>query len=95
MAIWKEVLGLDHISVHDNFFGLGGHSLLTIQVISKLEKKIGLRISPREFIYQTLGQMAASIELQRKDLTMGGVQFKQKSIWRRIRQAISTGSSRD
>ncbi len=64
VTIWKEVLELDHISVHDNFFEIGGHSLLSMQVISRLEKKIGLRINPRELIYQTLGQLAASIEQQ-------------------------------
>jgi acyl carrier protein len=67
--IWKETLELDHISVHDNFFEIGGHSLLSIQVISQLEKKIGLRINPREFIYQTLGQLAASLEQRTRDLT--------------------------
>jgi len=95
MAIWKEALALDHISIHDNFFEIGGHSLLSIQVISQLEEKIGLRINPREFIYQTLGQLAASVELQRKDFTMGGEQFKKDSIWRRIKKTISAGNHRD
>jgi alpha/beta superfamily hydrolase/acyl carrier protein len=67
--IWKEVLGLDHISVHDNFFELGGHSLLSIQVVTKLERKIGFRINPGEFIYQTLGQLAASLEQRTDNLT--------------------------
>jgi acyl carrier protein len=64
VVIWKEVLKLYHISVHDNFFEIGGNSLQSIQVISQLEKKIGLRINPREFIYQTLGQLATSVERQ-------------------------------
>ena len=60
--IWQEVLGVDRISVHDNFFDLGGHSLLSIKVISRIEKKIGQRIDPREIILQTLGQLAAICE---------------------------------
>src|SRR3990172_5603493 len=62
--IWQEALGVDRVSVHDNFFDLGGHSLLSIKVISRIEKKIGQRIDPREIILQTLGQLAAICEQQ-------------------------------
>nr|QEO74050.1 condensation domain-containing protein [uncultured bacterium] len=34
--IWQEMLGLEKVGVHDNFFDLGGHSLLLVQVCSKL-----------------------------------------------------------
>jgi acyl carrier protein len=33
--IWGEVLGLEKVGIHDNFFDLGGHSLLVVQVISR------------------------------------------------------------
>jgi amino acid adenylation domain-containing protein len=90
IAIWKEVLSLDHISVQDNFFEVGGHSLLSIQVISRLEKRIGLRINPREFIYQTLGQLAASIERQKIDASKGGQATKKKGLWHAIKQKVSS-----
>ena len=35
-AIWQEVLGLDEIGVHDNFFDLGGHSLAASQVLVRV-----------------------------------------------------------
>jgi len=92
--VWKEALELDHISVHDNFFGLGGHSLLSIQIISQLEKKIGLRINPREFVYQTLGQLAASIEQQRPDLTQKKGEVKENGFWNAIKRKISSGNHR-
>ncbi|WP_341528546.1 amino acid adenylation domain-containing protein [Nostoc sp. UHCC 0302] len=38
LAIWKEVLGLEHISTQDNFFDLGGHSALVLQVMYKIQK---------------------------------------------------------
>ncbi|MEH1869056.1 MAG: amino acid adenylation domain-containing protein [Nostoc sp.] len=38
LAIWKEVLGLEHISTQDNFFDLGGHSALVLQLTYKLQK---------------------------------------------------------
>ncbi len=37
-AIWAEALGTTELSIHDNFFDLGGHSLLLIQIHSKLQK---------------------------------------------------------
>jgi amino acid adenylation domain-containing protein len=36
-TIWQEVLGLDKVGRHDNFFDLGGHSLRMVQVHSKLK----------------------------------------------------------
>src|SRR5262249_23582769 len=34
--IWKEVLKLERVGVHDNFFNLGGHSLIATQVVSRI-----------------------------------------------------------
>jgi amino acid adenylation domain-containing protein len=42
-AIWQEFLGLDKIGIHDNFFDLGGHSLLLTQVHSRLAELYGNR----------------------------------------------------
>ena len=78
-GIWKKELGLDDISVNDNFFELGGHSLLSIQVISQLQKRIGIRVNPREFVYQTLGQLAASLERQTPERTPARGQEKKSS----------------
>jgi acyl carrier protein len=61
-AVWKEVLGVDRLSVHDNFFDLGGHSLLSIRVLERLRKETGVQLDPREMIFQTLGQLAAACE---------------------------------
>ena len=35
-ALWQEVLQIEEIGIHDNFFDLGGHSLLLVQLRSKL-----------------------------------------------------------
>ena len=43
-AIWREVLGIERISVTDNFFELGGHSLLAIQVISRVREKLKVEL---------------------------------------------------
>jgi acyl transferase domain-containing protein/acyl carrier protein len=37
-GIWQELLGIKRVSIHDDFFALGGHSLLGTQVISRLRE---------------------------------------------------------
>jgi len=86
--IWKEVLGLDHISVHDNFFELGGYSLLSIQVVTKLERKIGFRINPGELVYQTLGQLAASLEQRTDSLTPSAGRSNKGWLFQAIKSRI-------
>jgi acyl-coenzyme A synthetase/AMP-(fatty) acid ligase/acyl carrier protein len=60
--IWKNVLDVDRISLHDSFFDLGGHSLMVIRAISLIEKELGIHVPFGEFFNQTLGQFAASCE---------------------------------
>jgi amino acid adenylation domain-containing protein len=43
--IWAEVLGLERVGVHDNFFDLGGHSLLLMQLHGKINEKFQTDIS--------------------------------------------------
>ena len=57
--IWQEVLGLADIDVFDTFFDLGGHSLLSLQVVDRFEKATGVRLNPTELINQTVRQIAA------------------------------------
>jgi hypothetical protein len=61
-AIWCAVLDLDRVSVYDNFFDVGGHSLLAMQVIAEFERKTGFHMNPIDFFRQTLGQLAATYE---------------------------------
>jgi amino acid adenylation domain-containing protein len=60
--IWQSMLDVDKISLHDNFFDLGGHSLMVIKVISIIEKYFRIHVPFREFFNQTLRQFAASCE---------------------------------
>ena len=59
--IWATVLGLERAGVHDNFFGLGGDSLLSIQIIARAHQA-GLRFIPRQlFEHQTIAELATAI----------------------------------
>jgi amino acid adenylation domain-containing protein len=64
--IWQDVLHVDRVGVQDNFFDLGGHSLLCLPVMTRLEKQLGVRITPRDLILQTLGQLAAACEARQE-----------------------------
>jgi amino acid adenylation domain-containing protein len=60
-AVWCEVLGLDKVSVHDNFFSHGG-SLLAVQVVTQVGKALGCEIPVRQFFGNpTVAQFAAAL----------------------------------
>ncbi|TCP54485.1 amino acid adenylation domain-containing protein [Tumebacillus sp. BK434] len=57
-AIWQAVLGLDKIGVHDNFFDLGGHSLLMVKVHERLQQEMKREFSVVEmFKYPTVSAL--------------------------------------
>jgi len=57
--LWTDILRIDHVSPYDNFLDVGGHSLLAVQFVSRLQAELGVRITPREVAFQTLRQLAA------------------------------------
>jgi amino acid adenylation domain-containing protein/non-ribosomal peptide synthase protein (TIGR01720 family) len=60
--IWRGVLGLDRVGIHDNFFQLGGDSILSIQVVARA-RKAGLLVTTRQFFdHQTIAGLAAVAE---------------------------------
>jgi acyl carrier protein len=42
--VWQEVLQVPQVGMQDNFFDLGGHSLLIVQVLARLRKETGLQV---------------------------------------------------
>jgi len=58
-AIWREALPLEQVGMQDNFFDLGGHSLLLVQVHSKLREVFQKEISMVDmFKYPTINALA-------------------------------------
>jgi acyl transferase domain-containing protein/acyl carrier protein len=51
-GVWQELLGFEPISVDDNFFEMGGHSLLIVQMISRLRDLFKTEI-PMEAVFET------------------------------------------
>ena len=48
--IWCQVLGLEKVSVEENFFNLGGHSLATIQIISRIRETLKIDL-PLQYLF--------------------------------------------
>lgn len=60
--IWAEVLRLEKVGIYDNFFDLGGHSLLLTQVTSRLYQAFGVELSLRQlFATPTIADLAVII----------------------------------
>ena len=64
-AIWKNVLSVDQIGVHNDFFDLGGYSLLAVQLIARIEKTfdVSLPLSVL-FDYPTVEALSQAVEEQ-------------------------------
>ncbi|KAK6108665.1 AMP-binding enzyme family protein [Brugia pahangi] len=62
LGIWKEVLECSEISVFDNFFAIGGHSLLIPNICYKIEQQVNYQCPPQAiFKYQTVRELAQHI----------------------------------
>ena len=60
--IWTEILGLEQIGIHTNFFALGGHSLLATQVTSRLRGEFQVELPLRTLFEQpTIAALALVI----------------------------------
>ena len=59
--VWADVLKLPEVGINENFFELGGDSILSLQIIARARRR-GLKLSSRQiFEMQTIEQLAASV----------------------------------
>ncbi|MEM7065585.1 MAG: amino acid adenylation domain-containing protein [Cyanobacteria bacterium P01_B01_bin.77] len=71
--LWQQVLKVDRIGIHDNFYELGGDSIMAIQIAARMSET-GFNLSPNQiFQHPTLAQLSAvvvpDVELAPEDLT--------------------------
>ena len=72
LAIWREVLDRERISVKDNFFDLGGHSLKATKLASQIHKEFDVKIELKDlFSKTTLEEQAALIDQGAKTSFVG------------------------
>ena len=64
--IWEEVLGIERVGVHDEFSDLGGHSILAVQLISKVRE--GFRVDlplKKLYEYPTVAELVEEVARQK------------------------------
>lgn len=60
--VWRDVLGIDRFGVHENFFDLGGHSMLAVRVVNQIRAEINPSCTlPMLFQHPTIGALAAAM----------------------------------
>jgi amino acid adenylation domain-containing protein/non-ribosomal peptide synthase protein (TIGR01720 family) len=63
LAVFRDVLGARALGVHDHFFEHGGHSLKAIQVVSRVQRDLDVRLPLRElFLHPTAAELAAVLK---------------------------------
>ncbi len=66
--IWLTLPNINQVGLYDNFFDIGGDSLLMMQVISGLEREIQFKSTPRMLVSLNLAQLAKELEVQHPEL---------------------------
>lgn len=87
--IWKSLLSLETISIHDNFFEIGGHSLLVVKAQSQIRQRLGIELPMVDlFRYPTLNTLAVHIN----SLDKATEQAKEDNVGRDV--AVAAGKQR-
>ena len=67
-ALWCELLGASAVGCDDNFFHIGGHSLLAVRLCSRINEMFGLSVPlSRLFLSPTIAALAADIDARHVD----------------------------
>ena len=66
-SIWMDFLGHDKVGIHDNFFSLGGDSIIALQIVARAQRE-GIRLTPRDlFQHPTIAGLSMVAEYQPSD----------------------------
>lgn len=65
VAIWEKVLQKDKIGIQDNFFDLGGHSLIAVKIASEIQRRLHTKVEiTKLFLEPNIAELAIEIENQ-------------------------------
>lgn len=61
-AIWRDAMGLEEVGCDENFFDLGGHSLIGIEIVTRVRAELGLPCAlPDLTLHPTISELSNSI----------------------------------
>jgi amino acid adenylation domain-containing protein len=79
--LWRELLGVGTLSIHENFFDLGGHSLMILRLRSRLRQELGVDVSLADlFQFPTVSSLAATLARSRAETQSGIVSALSPSL---------------
>ncbi|WP_420574204.1 amino acid adenylation domain-containing protein [Kordia sp.] len=88
--IWEEVLNLEKIGVTDNFFRIGGNSILAIKLSHKITKSLNIRVVVADILkYKTIASLAKHVstntskrlKIEAQNLEKYPLSFAQERLW--------------
>ncbi|MCF1596902.1 non-ribosomal peptide synthetase [Streptomyces muensis] len=95
-GIWTEALGVDRVGVHDDFFALGGHSLLGSEVMERVRGEYEIDV-PLSLLFEspTIAAIAAFVDEQtaKPRETPAAIQRVDRSALRRRKPGAPSGSA--
>jgi acyl carrier protein len=63
--IWKELLHIEKVGVHDNFFEMGGHSLMAMRLSAGIERTFLVSVPVRVlFQFTSISELSKYLEIQ-------------------------------
>ena len=63
VSVWEELIGVKPIGIHDNYFSLGGHSLMATQILGRIRDHYAVELSLREFFETaTIAELAKRLD---------------------------------
>jgi amino acid adenylation domain-containing protein len=94
LNIWKSMIGNEEIGLDDDFFEIGGHSLLALQILTRIKEEIGIKITLKDFldnptinklndkfIKEKTADAIKAEAIKEIDITNFPLSFIQKRIW--------------
>lgn len=86
--IWQDMLGVQQIGIHDNFFDLGGDSIKAIGLVNKMNRHCRIHVQIREmYLYPTICMLVGHIQSQKAD-------NQYEELYKAAVDAIESGKSR-
>ncbi|WP_105168227.1 non-ribosomal peptide synthetase [Pseudoalteromonas sp. T1lg23B] len=67
VCLFKQIVACDYVGIHDDFFAIGGHSLLAMRLLNQIRAKLGYTLTLKEiFANPSVAELAHTIESQNK-----------------------------